>query len=191
MDPTIVALTVALVGAISGLVGGYLAGRRQSQLEYNKWIRTREDDLAKEARLAVADLTRKLATATHGIVWLAWKAVNRPNDVTQQDISAYDDEMHKLIPDIVGALAVVSALNKDLYYKMNPLVSQFYELDGQLAFYIPSFRDSSKLQVDEIRKIYERAYILNRELTQKVTEVFVEIYQNPISDYVSESNTRR
>lgn len=181
MDATIVSLTVALVGAIAGLVGGYLAGRRQSQLEYKKWVRAREDDLAKEARLAVADFTRKLAAATHSIVWLAWKARFRPFEVRQQDISTYDEEMHKLIPEIVGTLVVISALNKELYDRMNPLAREFYELENLMADTAPGLLDSSRTHTNKIETIHNKAYMFNRELAQEVTEVFVEIYQSKSS----------
>jgi len=176
MGSGMVSLLVALIGAIVALVGGYLAGSRQSRLEYKKWLRAREDDLAKEARLAVAEFTRKLATAIHSIVWLAWKARFRSAEITQQDISRYDEEMHNLIPEIVGTLAVISALNKELYERMNELAVELYKLDGQMALTTPALLDSSKPQTD-IEAIYNKAYEFNRELTQKVTEVFVEIYQ--------------
>jgi len=90
----VVSLIIALIGAISGILGGFLAGkqqgRQQLELEHRKWLLVREDDLAKEARLAVADLTRKIASGIHEIVWLAWKAKYFPRQLTQKDILKYD-----------------------------------------------------------------------------------------------------
>ena len=177
MDLT--ALMVAVLTALVALVGGYLSGRRESGLEFEKWLRTREDDLAKEARLAVAELVHKLASATHSIVWLTWKATERPFEFTQQAVSTYDEEMHMLIPDIVGALAVISALDKDrrMYNTLAPLVSEFFVLDYKLAQTTPSILDSSNQQAHEIAEIHGSAWSLNRRLEKEVTAMFVEISQ--------------
>jgi hypothetical protein len=100
MDSGLASVVAALIALVAGLAGGFLAGRQQSSLEYQKWQRSRADDLAKEARLAVAELTKSLGAATHTMAWLTWTARNRPKQLTKQNVLNYDEEMHRLFPAI-------------------------------------------------------------------------------------------
>jgi hypothetical protein len=56
MDSGLAAVVAGLIALVAGLAGGFLAGKQQSTLEYEKWLRSRSDDLAKEARLAVSQI---------------------------------------------------------------------------------------------------------------------------------------
>ena len=177
MDSTlVVSLIIALIGAISGILGGFLAGkqqgRQQLELEHRKWLLVREDDLAKETRLAVADLTRKIASGIHEIVWLAWKAKHFPRQLTQKDILKYDKESHGMIPEIVGSLTIVSALNSEIYDELVPLAHEYFDLEGEMASAAYAFQDSPKNAIDGMAEVYEKAEEANRKLEEKVKGVF-------------------
>lgn len=127
---------VILGAAIAALVAFCVAlynSRRQSKLEYEKWLRTREDQIDKDFRLAVADLTRKIAQGTHQIIWLAWKAKNEPTNLTEEDFVMYDKKMGELFPDIVGSRIIVAALNRKVHDEITPFVKRLYILDEEVA----------------------------------------------------------
>jgi hypothetical protein len=178
VDITIaIPLVAALIGAISGILGGFLAGRRQLKLEHEKWLLSREDDLAKETRIAVAELTYKLASATHSIVWLGWKANFFPKQLTQDDILKYEEETHGVIPDIVGSLTIISALNSEIYSNLLPLVYSYYNLEGEMGEAAAAFKyykDSRQNTTDKMAEIFPRARDINRELEEIIENVFRE-----------------
>lgn len=171
MDGATASLIGAAIGAISGLGGGYLAGRRQMQLEREKWLRSRKDEHEKALRLAVAELTRKLAAGTHAIAWLTWKAKNAPTELTEQDLSVYNKEMKTLFPDIVGSRVVVVALDKEVHTKMTPLILKLYSLDEQVARAAMLFEDARSDCITALAHYYDVDLDLDKELLTKVTEI--------------------
>lgn len=171
MDATIASLIGAAIGAISGLTGGYLTGRRQSQLERERWIRSRKDEHQKNLRLAVAELTRKLAVGTHEVAWVTWKAKHAPTELTEEDLSAYNKGMKTLFPDIVGSRVVVDALDKATHTRMTPLVLKLYGLDEQVALAAMLFKDTKKDGIAALADCYDTCLEIDEEILTKVTEI--------------------
>ncbi len=171
MDASIAGLLAAIIGALAGLVGGYIAGRQQSQLEYQKWHRARLDDLNKEIRLAVAELARKLAITTHSMNWLTWRAEKQAAEFSLEHLEAYDREMHQNLPEIASAFIVLSALSESAAGLMNPLVQEVYNLDVDLAKAGASYREDPATSREAIASLMEDAWKLNHELTSRVAVV--------------------
>src|SRR5262245_38210832 len=115
MDATTASLIGASIGALTGLAGGWLSGVRQSKIEHQKWVRANRDTIEKDARLALADLTKKLAAGVHAMCWLSWKAKFEPDKLSERDLSAYDTSMQSLFPDIVGSRVILAALSKETH----------------------------------------------------------------------------
>jgi uncharacterized coiled-coil protein SlyX len=130
MDPT---LTGVLIGAVAGILGGYLSGLQQARLEYKKWEHTRQDETIKEINLAVAELMKKMAATVQAISWFTWEADYRPDRINKKAVDNYDLEMRKLFPEIDSALIVVSALSNKAYEQLSPLVLKIYELDLEVS----------------------------------------------------------
>lgn len=61
-------LVVGSLGLVSAVIGSYVAGKRQADLER-----------ARELRLAIASLARPIGQAAHSMAWLTWKARYRKN----------------------------------------------------------------------------------------------------------------
>lgn len=171
MNETSVSILLAFLGIFGGILGGYFAGRQQRSLEYEKWLRAREDDAAKETRLAVAELTRKLGEAVHSMTWLTWKAAYQPKKLTQEDILAYDREMHALLPALAGSLAVISALSIEMYRKMSPIVNQVYGLDASIAEGTTQFDEKPLASAKAIGICHIDTYTLRRNLNENVAEI--------------------
>jgi hypothetical protein len=56
-----------------------------------------------------------------------------PLELNEAAIASYNEEMHRVLPKIVGDLAVISALDLELFEKMIPLVKAVYDLDSGMA----------------------------------------------------------
>jgi hypothetical protein len=171
MDGAVAGLIGATIGALSGLAGGFLTGRRQLKVERDKWLQSRKDEIQKDIRLAAAELTRKIAAANHSMLWLTWKAHFQPNDLTNEDISDYDKEMHVVKPEIIGALMNLCALDENLYDRMNPFVIKTHVLDGRIAIAAIPFKVSRESATKAIAEFYEEAYPLYNELAQMVADM--------------------
>ena len=171
MEPAVASLIGAAIGALAGLLGGVLTGRRQAELEKEKWLQAREDDIKKDTRLALAELTRKMAAVTQAMLWFTAKAVNTPDKLTQEDILDYDKEVQRLLPDILGSLMVISALNKKLQDEMQVLVQRIYEVDFLLAQASKDFDASPESTAEAIGKVSSNVSRLQDELLNSISGI--------------------
>lgn len=171
MDAAVASLIGAAIGALSGLGGGYLTGRRQSELERDKWLRARKDEHDKNIRLAVAELTKKLAAGTQEISWLTWKAKHTPDALTATDIANYNNKMAVLFPDIVSARVIVDAIDKSIHARLTPLINKLYSLDENIALAAKDFDSSRKGSVSALAGYYELWLSLDKEILTTVTEI--------------------
>src|SRR3954447_26956481 len=106
---SVIPILVALLGIGSALVTGYLAGRNQARLDYQK-----------EARLAVAQLAKSIGVAVHTISWFTWKAKHRGSLLAKKDAEDYDNAMKEIFPDLTGSLATLAAFSPAAYTRANP-----------------------------------------------------------------------
>ena len=150
----------ALLGLVSGLVGGYLSGRRQTKL-----------DREKEARLAVAELARHLGAANHAMGWLTWKAANRPSHFQAEDLHNYDKEIHALFPAVTGAMAVVAAMSGRYYSLLKPLTKKTFAMDVELANAGTRYLDSPGDGLKDLSALLHPVVTFNSELNSRVTEI--------------------
>jgi hypothetical protein len=120
---SVVPVVVALLGIGSAVVTGYLAGRRQTRLDYQK-----------EARLAVSQLTRSIGVTVHTIAWFTWKAKNRASLLAPSDVQDYDSDMKKIFPELTGSLAVLAAFSRVAYERAKYVAVEVYALDERVAY---------------------------------------------------------
>jgi hypothetical protein len=133
MSEVLASLLIAVIGLLAGLLGAYVAGRQQYHLEEQKWRAARQDELDKERRLAIAELSRKIVAAVQTIARLAWYAQYQSDHISSEDISDYDKKIDGLLSEIMGSLVIVSALDSNMHAQMNRLVRKVYNLDDQFA----------------------------------------------------------
>jgi hypothetical protein len=129
LDPGSAAVIGASVGAITALISSFLTGWRQSQIEREKWLRSREDTLRNETRSALSDLAKTLASYSHSIMWSTHKALNA-RTFTEKDLENFEMELHKGIADMVSAQLHIAALDKALYERVTPKISKSIALGG-------------------------------------------------------------
>jgi hypothetical protein len=182
MDEPTAAILGAAIGGASGLTVALLTGWRQSRLEYQKWLRAREDeqrkwlqaredDKQKEIRLAIVELTKNLSIALQAMEWLTWKAENAPNSLIEEDISVYDKDMRAVLPKIVSSHVLVAALSKTKYDRLTPLVDEVYNLDVQIAKASLLFKNSPQECIQALAAMHNVCLRFHRKLQKEVTEI--------------------
>lgn len=126
-------LIAAMVAAGFSVTTTLLTAWRQSSLERWKWQKGLADQAALARRTAIADLGRQLALGYHVIGWFTWKAEKAPSSLTPDHVAAYDAEMKTLLPVIVGAHLLVTAMDRSTGERIAPLVKKLYDLDVEVA----------------------------------------------------------
>jgi hypothetical protein len=168
MENIIVPIVIALVGVLGSIGAGALAGRRQARLQRDAWRRETSDAFAAELRSTVKELTTKLAEAAHSMVWLCWSAKFGPDRLTQERIDQYDQEMHALLPEILGQHAVVAGMDRSVYLALSLLVRSVFEMDGTIGRagleFVPGESESAK----SLSEKYEDALDLESRLSKTV-----------------------
>lgn len=129
LSPAVATIIGASVGALAAIAGGVITAWLQLRLERGRWPRAREEALAQDLRKAIQDLTTRMAAALHSMCWLTWSADVRPERITRAQIDQYDAELHKLLPEIIGGLTAVAALDPPAFLKLSPLGEEIYALD--------------------------------------------------------------
>ena len=99
MDAGLAALIGALVGGIAAIAGSLITGLIQVRTEKQKWLRSRQDEAAAQLRLQIAEVARKMLSAQHSMEWIAWYAARVPQYVSQEMVSNYEQEIHKVFPN--------------------------------------------------------------------------------------------
>jgi hypothetical protein len=177
-----VAIIGALVGAFTGILVALLTNWQQSRLEYQKWLRTREDELqrwmqaredevVKDLRLAIAELTKILAIGAHTMGWLTWNAKYDSANLTEEDMVDYNKRMQVLLPEIVGARILVAALDKDIHAQMGPIIERLYELDEELASRSALFKSSPQEGIKALAECKDIQAQLVTDLLERATEL--------------------
>lgn len=165
-----VAILTAVIGAVAGIVGGTLSGYRQVRLEREKWQRGVSDAFTTELRTSVKELVTKLAAAAHSMCWLCWLAKFGANQLTQERINQYDEEMHSLLPQIMSSHAVIAGLDWEVYLKLDPLVDNFISLDFQIGEANLVFVPDEPASVNGLAKLYDEIQALKSSLPKVVSE---------------------
>lgn len=153
-------VAAAIIGALAGLLAGYLAGRQASRLEYEK-----------ETRHAAAQVARGIGAAIHTISWLTWRAKSQPQHLRVKHVDAFDRDMHLLYPELTGSLALVAALNKNVYDRLRKVVDKVYALDVRVAESTTSVRDGAEGAAALVAAHHGEAQALERSLKEDLKDL--------------------
>lgn len=164
------AVLSAVIGAVAGIVGGGLTGQRQARLEREKWLRGVSDAFTTELRASVKELTTRLAEAAHSMCWLCWLAKFGAEQLTQERIAQYDEEMHKLLPQITGLHATIAGLDYSVYLKLKPLVEHLLNLDIDVGEAGLHFTPGKLGSTEKLSILYEKIKNLEDSLSGVVAE---------------------
>ena len=123
----------ALIGGGAAVIGAAVTGTVAYRVE-----RSRQEGAAQLASVAALREQMGLAfaglfTLQHALNWVTWFAKHDADAVNKKMVRAFDDEIHAAHPQILGAFAVVAALNLTIYEELNPLVQRLYDLEHNVA----------------------------------------------------------
>jgi hypothetical protein len=133
MDAAVIGLIGGVTGAIAGLLGGMIAGWQQRLAEAQRWRQGRADEIWKEERQSLLELTTLIAIASQAMAWLAWSASTKPLEAVKAEAELYDTRMRDILPKIFGAQAAASGLSDETYETIQELVNRLIKLDTFLG----------------------------------------------------------
>jgi hypothetical protein len=163
----------ALIGAGGALIGAWLSGRHQAELEHKKWERAQED-AAREARArAIENLTQHLAAALHTIVWFTFAARSRAELFAEQTIVDYDADMRAHFTNVIQSLVGVAHLDMSAYLRLEQLVHTVWRLDGKVAAYAAAYWSNPQKARTEIASAFAEA----DHLEVRLPKLFVAVLQ--------------
>jgi hypothetical protein len=146
MDAAVIGLIGGIAGAVAGLLGGLIAGWQQRLAEAQRWRQERADEIWKEERRSLLELTTLIAVGSQAMAWLAWSAATKPLDKVKEEAELYDARMRDILPKIFSAQAAASGLNDQTYETIQTLVNHMIELDtflGTKCFELSSVPDAA------------------------------------------------
>jgi hypothetical protein len=124
-----------VIGAFITLLGVFFTqffGRKTArELEESKVRAARADLLIKEVNLKVSQLAADLGAASHSMAWLTWAANH--GTLTEKRIESYDEEMHLVLPKVLGGIVAVASLDERLGKVANGIAKDLYNLDEKLG----------------------------------------------------------
>jgi hypothetical protein len=169
METLLVPTLTALISIIGGVVAGGFTGRQESRRERDRWLRETSSAFAAELRSTVKELTTKLAAAAHSMVWLCWLAEHGPERLTRERIELYDQEMHVLLPEIIGLHAVVAGMDTGVYLALYSLVQKVFEVDGKIGLAGLEVVPGEPASARSLSELYEDAAALEFRLSETVS----------------------
>lgn len=146
-----------------------LAGYKLNQaLEGVKSRMSREQEFARTVNTAVVDLTKKLASGSHLVSWIAWSATQDDGALERDDFVAYDRDMRTLMSDLVGLQVALAAVSRKSHEVLSPYAERIYALDEELGKARELYKTGDDWKVAHARIIlrdcYYRAIIFDRQL---------------------------
>jgi hypothetical protein len=172
MSPQVIA---ALIGIFGGCLAGFVTARLTWRHEGEKWRRAREDAASADLRAGVQQLILALASAVHSMCWLTWLAEKGPAKMTAERIAAYDDELHKVLPQILGYHALVSSLRPQVYQRFNEFIEKVYITDQKIGAAALKCIPGVPASCQELAGFYPTSGELEAELKQLVRSLLANL----------------
>lgn len=133
MNGTSAALLGTLVGAITALASGALTNRVTLRNERSRQQEARRAAFVATLRQHTAVAFAELFALNHTANWIAWFAEHDPRAVDHQMTASFDAETNRIYPKLLGATAMVAALNLPIYQELRPLQGHLFRLWEQVA----------------------------------------------------------
>jgi hypothetical protein len=175
MDPTLAGLIGAGIGAIAGLLGSIYSGWNQIRSQREMWLRERHGGLIDSLRSQAADVAKNMFELQHSMEWICWGASTDPDSVNRDTISQYDEEVHQVIPKLLGSLAVTAMLRLDVYEKLNQLGDEIFAIESEIARAVRSFDESPGASIAVLRAHHPGATQLYKTLPPRLHAIAGEI----------------
>ena len=133
MTRTELTLAVAAVAALAALASVVIAGTVALMNEAKRRRDARHAEELKELRAWTAQVFQHLFELQHETEWITWHALHHPQTVDRKMISAYEAAVHAAFPKLLGAMAVVAAVDEELFTSLKQQADALYDLEGRVA----------------------------------------------------------
>lgn len=118
--------------------------------------------LASDQRKAVYALAIATQSLVHSMCWLSWDS--RARGLVRTDLARmYDVEVHKLMPELFGQLAVIRMLDEPLYCKAHTYVARLVQLDVAFGQAIVAAESDSAAAARTLADLHEISLQLGAE----------------------------
>src|SRR5687768_16727364 len=120
------AMEAAILAAAAALVGATIAAWVTLRTERSRRVAEREAEAlriraagdAEELKLLrdrTAQVFYQLFAIQHEMEWITWHALHHPETVDGAMVRAYESAVHAAYPKALGAMALVAAMDRELY----------------------------------------------------------------------------
>ena len=186
MDAAVAGLLGAMVGSLTALGGSLLTPWLQRRTEEAKWKQARADELWREERRALLELTTLLSEGTQAIGWVGWAASVKPVEALQAELAEYDARSRALLPRLFSAQAAAAGVSEGVFDRIEPLVRQLMSLDGAVGDAGVQLMEDPEAGRRALNEIWERAAALNREIVHQVASCLR--LDRPAGDWVGKAS---
>lgn len=168
MDAAIIGLAGGVIGALAGLLGTLITNRQQRLLEAQNWRQGRADEIWKEERWSLLELTRLIAIASQSMAWLAWSASAKQFYEVKEEAKLYNTQMRELLPKIFSAQAAASGLSDTAYQDIQALIDRLVGLDMLLGTKCAEMDSAADTALPKIADLEPAALELARQVVETV-----------------------
>jgi hypothetical protein len=159
-----IAGTVALVSSVlTNLVT--LRNERFKQTEVRRAAKV--EALRKQTGVAFAELF----ALQHADNWVSWFAEYHPHAINKEMAKAHQTEVHSAYPKLLGAMAIVAALNLDVYRELLPLAQRLYDLDHKVMLALRHIDDDKERAVLSLCDCLRESLKLEHELPPELARI--------------------
>ena len=171
MSGTTAALAGALIGAVTALASGVLAGYFALRSER---MRHREAEKAAHVgsvREHTAAFFAELFAIHFAANWVAWFAEHDPGALDHEMAGFYDTETYRAFPKLLGSTAMVAALNTGVYEELKPLIIEVYKLWERVMHGLHQLDHSPDEAIAELRGCLPDAMKLEFQLIPELARI--------------------
>jgi hypothetical protein len=168
-------VAVALIGVVSSAFVAWITARLTWRLELQRWKRARDDVLTADLRNGLQQLILTIASSVHSMCYLTWVANADPAKVTKSRIDLYDDEMHKLVPQLLGQHALLASLRPPTYWIFKDLIDEIFDADSSIGKAALIVVPGKPETVVSLSKIHERILSIEGRIPKAVRSVLADI----------------
>lgn len=127
--------------------------QHQLDLEREKLAASHQSLLDQETRAAIQSCTSQIASATHSMCWLLWVITVDEDRFNGERIAKYDEEMHRLLPEIMGLKTRIRAYDASTTKKISELSRDLEDLDARIGEACIAFLNEQEGSKDKLLNV--------------------------------------
>jgi hypothetical protein len=86
-------------------------------------------------------------------------------------IASYDADTHRALPRILGAMAMVAALNLRVWRELWPVMQRVYDLEGLVAIELRQVSADRNAAIRALQEYLPKAYQLEKDLPPQLARI--------------------